>query len=150
MTSLKEITMNEKEQPQSTLNAEKTAAANKISELETLAIVRTRFSSERGLLAWMRTSVSLFTFGFSIIKFFDYLKQQQQGDQNPEGLYRLGLVLICVGIMILAPAVVQHVQRLRRAKELGMPTISRFSLPIGAATTLFLIGATTLIAIVLR
>jgi len=142
--------MNEQEQPQLPLNGEKTAAANIIRELEILAIVRTRFSSERGLMAWMRTSVSLFTLGFSIVKFIDYLKQQQQGDQIPEGLYRLGLVLICVGIMILAPAVVQHVQRLRRAKELGMPTFSRFSLPILAATTLFLIGATTLIAIVLR
>jgi putative membrane protein len=142
--------MNEKEQPQSTLNGEKTAAANLTRELEILALVRTRFSSERGLLAWMRTSVSLFTFGFSMIKFFDFLELQQQGDQIPEDLYRLGIVLICVGIMILGPAVGQHVKRLRRAKELGMPTLSRFSLPIGAATTLFLIGATTLIAIVLR
>ena len=142
--------MNEKEKPQSTLNGEKAAAANIIRELEILSIVRTRFSSERSLMAWMRTSVSLFTFGFSIIKFFDYLKQQQQGDQIPEGPYRLGIVLICVGIMILAPAVVQHVHRLRRAKELGMPTFSRFSLPIGTATSLFLIGTTTLIAIVLR
>ena len=142
--------MNEKEQPQSTLNGAKTAAANLIRELEILALVRTRFSSERGLLAWMRTSVSLFTFGFSMIKFFDYLKRQQQGDQIPEGLYRLGIVVICVGIMILVPAVGQHVKRLRREKELGMPTLSRFSLPIGAATTFFFIGATILIAIVLR
>ena len=140
----------ENEKPQATLNGVKTAEESITEELETLAIVRTKLSSERSLMSWMRTSVSLFTFGFSIIKFFDYLKQQQQGDQIPDGAYWMGITLICVGIMILAPAVIQHVQRLRRAKKFGMPIFSRFSLPIGAATMLFLIGVTTLIAIVLR
>jgi putative membrane protein len=142
--------MNEKEKPQSTSDMEKTTAADIVRKLETLALVRTRFSSERGLLAWMRTSASLFTFGFSIIKFFDYLKKQQAGATFSEGPHRLGLALICVGLLVIVPAVVQHVRRFRRAKELGLPTISRFSLPIGAATSLFMIGSATLIGIVLK
>ena len=141
--------MKKKDQPQSILNNEQTESAI-VRDLEILALVRTRFSSERSLLAWMRTSVSLFTFGFSIITFLDYLQKKQERVQFLEEPYKLGLILICVGILVLVPVVVQHVRRVRRAKELGMPTMSRFSLPIGAATALFVIGTATLIGIFLK
>jgi len=142
--------MSEIERSQLPTENEQTKDTNIIKELEILAIVRTRFSSERSLMAWMRTSVSLFTFGFSITKFFDYLEQQQEGPQFSEGPHRLGLALIFLGILALVPAVVQHVRRLRRAKELGLPTISRFSLPIGATVALLVIGIATFIGIALN
>ena len=140
--------MKKKDKPQSILNNEQTEWAKIIRDLEILAMVRTKFSSERSLLAWMRTSVSLFTFGFAIIQFVDYLGKRQKDVQFLEEPYWLGLILICVGILVLVPAVVQHVRRVQRAKELGMPTISGFSLPIGAAIVLFVIGIVTLIGIV--
>ena len=105
-------------------------------------------------MAWIRTSVSLFTFGFSITKFFNYLENQQKGTQFSEGPYLLGLALICLGIFSLVPAAIQHVGRLKRAKELGipigMPIISRFSLPIWATVALIVIGFTTFIGILLN
>ena len=146
--------MNENERPQSTLNNQQGEAAEILRELEILAIVRTRFSSERSLLASIRTSVSLFTFGFSIIKFFNYLENQQAGTQFSEGPYLLGLALICLGILSLVPAVIQHAGRLKRAKELGIPIgmqiITRFSLPISATVALLVIGFTTFIGILLN
>jgi len=89
------MVMSEKEKTQSPLSNEQTGAAKIIRDLEILALVRTRFSSERSLMAWMRTSVSLFTLGFSITKFFDYLEGQQKGTQFSEGPYWLGLALSC-------------------------------------------------------
>lgn len=146
--------MSENEKPQATLNTEQTEAAKIVRDLEILAIARTRFSSERSLMASMRTSVSLFTFGFSITKFFNYLENQQEGIQFSEGPYLLGLVLICLGILSLVPAVIQHAGRLKRAKELGipmgMPIISRFSLPICATVALLVIGFTSFIGILLN
>jgi putative membrane protein len=149
------MVMSENEKPQVTLNNEQTEAAKIIRDLEILAIVRTRFSSERSLMASMRTtSVSLFTFGFSITKFFNYLENQQQGTQFSEGPYLLGLALICLGILSLVPAVIQHAGRLKRAKELGipmgMPIITRFSIPICATVVLLVIGFTTFIGILLN
>jgi putative membrane protein len=148
------MVMSEDEKPQATLNNEKKAATNVTRELEILAIVRTRFSSERSLMASMRTSVSLFTFGFSVTKFFNYLENQQKGTQFSDGPYLLGLILICLGILLLAPAVIQHAGRLKRAKELGipigMPIISRFSLPICVTVALLVIGFTTFIGILLN
>ena len=144
----------ENKKPQATLNNEQTEAAKILRYLEILAIVRTRFSSERSLMASMRTSVSLFTLGFSITKFFNYLENQQAGTQLSDGPYLLGLVLICLGILSLVPVVIQHARRLKRAKELGipigMPIISRFSLPISATLALLVIGFTTLLGILLN
>jgi putative membrane protein len=146
--------MNEVEKPQLSLSKQQTEAAKIMTDLEILAIVRTRFSSERSLMASMRTSVSLFTFGFSITKFFSYLENQQEGIQFSEGPYLLGLALICLGILSLVPAVIQHAGRLKRAKELGipigMPIITQFSLPISATVALLVIGFTTFIGILLR
>jgi putative membrane protein len=146
--------MNEVEKPQLPLSNQQTEAAKIMTDLEILAIVRTRFSSERSLMASMRTSVSLFTFGFSITKFFSYLENQQEGTQFSEGPYLLGLALICLGILSLVPAVLQHAGRLKRAKELGipigMPIITRFSLPISATVALLVIGFTTFIGILLK
>lgn len=146
--------MNEVEKPQLPLSNQQTEAAKIMTDLEILAIVRTRFSSERSLMASMRTSVSLFTFGFSITKFFSYLENQQEGTQFSEGPYLLGLALICLGILSLVPAVIQHAGRLKRAKELGipigMPIITRFSLPISATVALLVIGFTTFIGILLK
>lgn len=146
--------MSEIEKSQMPLNNQQKEAAKIIRDLEILAIVRTRFSSERSLMAWIRTSVSLFTFGFSITQFFSYLENQQKGTQFSEGPYLLGQALILLGILSLVPAVIQHVRRLKRAKELGipmgMPIISRFSLPIWATVALLVIGFTTFIGILLN
>ena len=46
------------------------------------ALVRTALSSEQTLMSWVRTSLSLFTFGFSIAQFFCYLEQQQEDGQE--------------------------------------------------------------------
>jgi putative membrane protein len=124
-------------------------AARIIRTLGIYAFVRTAFSSERSLMAWMRTCVSLYTFGFSITKFLDYLEQQQQGVQFPPGLHRLGLALICLGIIGLVLGAVGHFRRLRKMERLGLPTVSLFSLPIGAAIALLVIGVAVLVSICL-
>ena len=49
------------------------------------AMVRTAISSEQTLLSWIRTSASLYTFGFSITQFFFYLEQQREGIQFSAG-----------------------------------------------------------------
>jgi putative membrane protein len=120
--------------------------SSRLERLNNLALVRTAFSSERSLMAWIRTSVSLYTFGFSLIKFFDYLEAEEMGTQLPEGPRRLGLALVCLGIMVLLPASVEHVRRMKKMKKLGLPKISKIYLPFTAAITLVLIGLTVLIS----
>ena len=42
-----------------------------------LALERTRLAHERTLMAWVRTATSLISFGFTIYKAFEYLRQRQ-------------------------------------------------------------------------
>ena len=115
--------------------------------LSILALVRTSYSSERSLMAWIRTSVSLYTFGFSISKFLDYLEMREAGVEFAAGLRRLGFALICMGIVGLVLAGAEHLKRIRTMQELGLPRTSRLSLPLGTTVALVVIGITTLMNI---
>jgi len=42
-----------------------------------LAIERTRLAHERTLMAWVRTATSLISFGFTVYKFVQYLRESQ-------------------------------------------------------------------------
>ncbi len=121
-----------------------------ISNLSGLALDRTVYSSERSLMAWMRTSVSLYTFGFTITKFMDYLGTQENGAEYAEGLDRLGLLLIVIGIMSLVMAIIEHLKRVRIMKHLGLGDSSRMHLPIVGAALLLAIGITTLIGLLME
>jgi putative membrane protein len=113
--------------------------------LSVLALIRTAYSSERSLMAWIRTSVSLYTFGFSISKFIDYLELQKEGIQFSVGFQRVGLALIAMGIVALVFAMFEHLKRIQRMRQLGLPSTSRSLLSAGAATALLLTGIATLI-----
>ena len=113
------------------------------------ALVRTQLAAENTLMAWIRTAVSLYTFGFTISKFFDYLAQQK-GSQPSAGPRLLGISLICVGVLALLLSVVEHVYVRRKLGKLGLPDTLRLSLPIGSAVVLVVIGIVALTSIVLH
>ena len=119
-------------------------------ELERLATIRTAYSSERSLKAWMRTAVSLYTFGFAIAKFFDYVELQQEGLQFSEGPRRLGLALVVAGIVSLVLAVVEYLRRLATMRDLGLSHPSHYLLPAAAAAALTTIGIAAAISISLN
>ena len=76
---------------------------------DTLALDRTRLASERTLMAWLRTSLSMISFGFTIYKFLQAF--QEQGKlvlQRPNSPRNLGLILISIGTFTLVVACVQH------------------------------------------
>ena len=98
-------------------------------------------------MAWIRTAVSLYTFGFTISKFFEYLAEQK-GVESDSGPRVLGTSLICVGVVALLLAVVEHVCTTRTLAQLGLPATLRFSLPVGSALVLAVIGCIALVSII--
>jgi putative membrane protein len=113
------------------------------------ALVRTALSSEQTLMSWVRTSLSLSTFGFSIAKFFQYLAGQTDA-QLGTSARRLGLVLICLGVVVLIMAIVEHVLRIRALKKQGLPSDSGSYRPIGSAAVMLTIGLVALLSVFLR
>jgi inner membrane protein YidH len=84
-----------------------------------LALDRTRLAAERTLMAWVRTAVSMITFGFSAYKFLQVLDEQSTVPVlRPHAPRNLGLTLIGIGTCSLIVACMQHwtyVSRLRPA-----------------------------------
>src|SRR5262249_34756297 len=68
------------------------------------------------LMAWIRTSTSLISFGFTIYKFFEYLVQTNLVDRPPHRFFgprSFALCMISVGVTALATAVIDYQHTLK-------------------------------------
>ena len=73
--------------------------------------VRTRMSLERTMMSWIRTSVALIGFGFTIVQFFERLHDMENvaAAVRPEAPRYLGLALIGAGVIVLLISLWQYV-----------------------------------------
>src|SRR5271155_4809522 len=71
-----------------------------------LSLQRTVLSHERTMLAWVRTSTSLITFGFGIQQFFRAKRGPEFSDLL--GPRTFGLTMIVIGLLALLLAALQH------------------------------------------
>jgi putative membrane protein len=62
-----------------------------------LAVARTILAFDRTLMAWIRTATSLISFGFTIYKFFQYVRQHQSGGEIETLLGPRGVALVMIG-----------------------------------------------------
>lgn len=82
-----------------------------------LAYTRTFLAMENTMMSWIRTATSLITFGFAFYKFFEIeLKGQIKEAQWTITPRTFGLLMICIGLVSLLLATVQHVMALRRIR----------------------------------
>lgn len=113
------------------------------------ALVRTALSSEQTLMSWIRTSLSMVTFGFSIAQFFYFLAERQDDADFTAAPNRLGIALISVGTLVLLIAMVEHSLRIRALKSQGLPEDAGSFLPMGSAAALLAIAIIALISVFL-
>jgi putative membrane protein len=73
-----------------------------------LAVIRTMMASDRTLMAWVRTSTSLISFGFTIYKFFQYLREGRPAHETLIGPRGVGLVMIALGVGALVLATIEY------------------------------------------
>ena len=95
-------------------------------ELDTstrLAYDRTYLAHEGTLLAWIRTALSLISFGFTIAKFFEFLGKQKGEPAPLLGAQTVGTIMIAIGVIGLAIATIQQTRELLklRAQCPGLP-----------------------------
>jgi len=80
------------------------------------AWLNTRQALERTFMAWIRTAVSLISFGFTIVQFFQrFMQMRNAGDRpmSPGAPRVLGLALIGAGILGLAVSSWQYRQGIK-------------------------------------
>ena len=129
-------------------------AASPEDELSTstkLAIERTRLAHERTLMAWVRTATSLISFGFTVYKFFQYLRESQgsAATTGPIGPREFGALMIGIGIASLILATIGH-RRSMRALRANYGALVPNSLATVVAGLIGILGVLLLVAVVLR
>jgi len=90
-----------------------------MSSSDNLALERTYLAHERTLMAWIRTSTSLISFGFGIYKFFEYMIQSE-GASRPHSLLgprEFALSMIAVGSVVLVVASLQYRHSLKHLEK---------------------------------
>ena len=74
-----------------------------------LALDRNKLAAERTLMAWLRTALSMISFGFTIYKFLQVIDEQSTvAVLRPNAPRNVGLVLTGLGTVVLVIACVQH------------------------------------------
>jgi putative membrane protein len=115
------------------------------------ALSRTRLAAERTMMATLRTGLSFISFGFTIFKFLQYVKQSEGANTNlrVNAPRNMGIALISVGILVLTLGSWQHWHFL---KELQAESTGKFphSVSLIAAVILLVIGVVTLITLAVR
>ena len=115
-----------------------------------LALERTRLAHERTLMAWVRTSTSLISFGFTIYKFFQYLREK--GEPQPSdrlfGAREFAFLMISVGLVALLIAALQHRRYMKTLRVRHFE--DGFSLATFVALLISGLGIFSLITVLLR
>lgn len=107
-----------------------------------MALSRTILASDRTLLAWIRTSLSLFGFGFTLAKFIHgYISSGAMRGINPDTTRNIGVAMIVLGFCGLIGGIWEHY---KTVKQLEMP--ARISV---ASPALFMAAALSLIGLYL-
>jgi putative membrane protein len=115
-----------------------------------LAVERTRMAHERTLMAWVRTATSLISFGFTIYKFFEYLRQSAPVPP-PEhflGSRQFAMLMIIIGLVTLTLATIQH-RRDMKVLRAHFPELP-YSLAAVLAVLVALLGIAGLLSAILR
>ena len=82
---------------------------------EHFAWLRTRLSVERPMMSWVRTAIALIGFGFTIVQFFERMKETPGVGPGrfPDAPRHLGLSLILCGVVALLISIWQYQWGLR-------------------------------------
>src|SRR5262245_18646381 len=115
---------------------------------EELALRRTFLAQERTLMAWIRTSVSLISFGFTIYKFFQYLSQEFPFQRRTYfGPREFAAAMIGLGVVSLALAAIDY---RHTRKILGLDPSQYRSFAGKLAAMIFVFGLALFVHVMLR
>ena len=78
-----------------------------------LAYERTYLAHDRTLMGWVRTAIALISFGFTIAKVFELLREKEGERATLLSPRAIGILMIAIGLVALALATIQH----RRASK---------------------------------
>jgi putative membrane protein len=121
-----------------------------LSTSDKLGVERTRLSHDRTLMANVRTSTALISFGFTIYKFFAGMEEHGQVAESHRllGSRNFAFLMMVIGVVFLALSSVAYIQQMKQLRErYGVPADK---LPLTLAAVISILGIFGLLSIILR
>ena len=117
-----------------------------------LALLRTLMAADRSLIAWVRTGLSLITFGFTVYKFLQFDSQKYlaagQAALGASSPRVVGLFMIGVGMLCLAMGMVENLITVRGLRGRENVVHPRYSLVM--AGMILTLGLVVFVGILFR
>ena len=93
-----------------------------------LGTLRTVMAADRTLMAWVRTALSMISFGFTIYKFLEAAAKDPAIASHPESPQRVGLALCALGVASMVLGIFSYWATLKDLQQteqfrLGRPTL---------------------------
>ena len=124
-------------------------ADKELKLVDMLALDRNKLAAERTLMAWVRTSLSMISFGFTIYKFLQVIDEQSNVPiVRPNAPRNVGLVLTGLGTFVVIVACIQHWSYVKNLRT-DQP-YKPWDLSFIVACLIAILGALLFISIVVR
>ena len=116
-----------------------------------LARQRNRDAAERTLMAWIRTCLSLISFGFGLDKIVTAIRSGVvvEGPLNGWGVRLISLAFVLTGVVAMLAATTQHRRALKRLLREDFTYREEPSIAHATALTLTLIGLAAAVLLLL-
>ena len=118
-----------------------------------MAQYRTQLALDRTTLAWIRTTITMATFGLGMIGFFRSLRQSSPSAETirlHQAAIHFGEALTLIGLVALLGISIAHWLALRRLRRAAAPPLSLWPLSITLAALLSVLGLAMLWGVISR
>jgi len=108
-----------------------------------LARFRTARALDRTTLAWVRTELTMATFGFGMIGFFRTVEEKYPSDRTSQlhqSAIKFGIALVIIGIGAAVLSGISHLVFLRRLERDQPLVVNRWPLSVTVAFLLAILG----------
>jgi putative membrane protein len=114
-----------------------------------LAFENAYLAHENTQMSWVRTALGMISFGFTIAKFFELVREKQGAHATLLDPPTVGILMIVIGLVALALSSVQQARAVKALRE-RCPSLPKVSVARTTAGAIWLLGILALLGAILR